>query len=190
MAAGKSTVAQLLAERFPRAVHVRGDVFRRFVVAGRVEPTPDMPEEARSQLMLRYQLAVSTADAYARANFVAVVQDVIIGPVLADVVERIHTRPRYVIALDPEPKVIVERERTRTKAGYVDGWEVAQLATEFRQTTPRMGLWVNSSDQEPQDTVRAILDHLDEARIDGASLPGSPFQAWVAGSRHADLPRP
>ena len=28
-AAGKSTVAQELAERLPRSVHVRGDVFRR-----------------------------------------------------------------------------------------------------------------------------------------------------------------
>ncbi|WP_324193143.1 zeta toxin family protein [Nocardia nova] len=30
-AAGKSTVAQALAERLPRSAHVRGDVFRRFV---------------------------------------------------------------------------------------------------------------------------------------------------------------
>jgi len=69
MAAGKSTVAQLLAERFPRAVHVRGDVFRRFIVTGRVEPTtPNMPPEAQAQLMLRHQLAVATADAYAPAG--------------------------------------------------------------------------------------------------------------------------
>lgn len=33
MAAGKSTVAQLLAESLPRAVHVRGDVFRRMIVS-------------------------------------------------------------------------------------------------------------------------------------------------------------
>jgi dephospho-CoA kinase len=37
MAAGKSTVAQLIAERLPRAVHVRGDVFRRMIVSGRFE---------------------------------------------------------------------------------------------------------------------------------------------------------
>ncbi|MFJ2642038.1 MULTISPECIES: AAA family ATPase [unclassified Streptomyces] len=35
MASGKSTVAQGLAERLPRSVHVRGDVFRRMVVSGR-----------------------------------------------------------------------------------------------------------------------------------------------------------
>ncbi|MEV7239508.1 AAA family ATPase, partial [Streptomyces sp. NPDC051020] len=46
MAAGKSTVAQALAERLPRAVHVRGDVFRRMVVSGRAEMVPGAYEEA------------------------------------------------------------------------------------------------------------------------------------------------
>lgn len=31
MAAGKSTVAELLARRLPRSVHLRGDLFRRMV---------------------------------------------------------------------------------------------------------------------------------------------------------------
>ncbi|MFE4593275.1 hypothetical protein [Streptomyces laurentii] len=33
MAAGKSTVAELLARRLPRAAHVRGDLFRRMMEA-------------------------------------------------------------------------------------------------------------------------------------------------------------
>src|ERR1700691_5532895 len=32
-AAGKSTVAQLLAQQLPRSVHLRGDTFRRMIVA-------------------------------------------------------------------------------------------------------------------------------------------------------------
>ena len=38
-ASGKSTVADLLARRFQRGVHVKGDVFRRMVVSGRAEMT-------------------------------------------------------------------------------------------------------------------------------------------------------
>lgn len=53
MASGKSTVAQAAAERLPRSVHVRGDVFRRMIVSGRVEMTPDAPAEALRQLELR-----------------------------------------------------------------------------------------------------------------------------------------
>ena len=34
MASGKSTVAQVLAERLPRSVHLRGDAFRRMIVNG------------------------------------------------------------------------------------------------------------------------------------------------------------
>lgn len=36
MASGKSTVAQALAERLPRAAHVRGDLFRRMIVSPRI----------------------------------------------------------------------------------------------------------------------------------------------------------
>jgi len=35
MAAGKSTVARLLASRFERGVYLEGDLFRRSIVAGR-----------------------------------------------------------------------------------------------------------------------------------------------------------
>ena len=41
MASGKSTTAQALAERLPRCVHLRGDVFRRLILTGRVAlPAP------------------------------------------------------------------------------------------------------------------------------------------------------
>ncbi len=61
MAAGKSTVAELLAGRLPRAAHVRGDVFRRMVVSGREEMSPEETAEARSQLELRYRLSALVA---------------------------------------------------------------------------------------------------------------------------------
>lgn len=48
MASGKSTVAQLLAERLPRAAHVRGDAFRRMIVTGRRDMTPARAQRRRS----------------------------------------------------------------------------------------------------------------------------------------------
>jgi 2-phosphoglycerate kinase len=53
-AAGKSTVAQLLAERLPQSVDVRGDLFRRMVISGRADMTPEPTAEALRQLRLRY----------------------------------------------------------------------------------------------------------------------------------------
>src|SRR5947208_16070138 len=55
-AAGKSTVAELLARRFPQGVHVKGDVFRRMIVAGRAEMTASPSQQAYQQLRLRYRL--------------------------------------------------------------------------------------------------------------------------------------
>ena len=55
-AAGKSTIAQILAERLPRSVHVRGDLFRRMVINGRADMTPDPSAEAVRQLRLRHRL--------------------------------------------------------------------------------------------------------------------------------------
>jgi len=52
MAAGKSTVASLLARRFRRGVHLEGDLFRRMIVHGRQEMTPDPSPEALDQLKL------------------------------------------------------------------------------------------------------------------------------------------
>ncbi|MDZ5446348.1 AAA family ATPase [Micromonospora sp. 4G57] len=78
MAAGKSTVAELLARRVPRSVHLRGDVFRRMVVNGRAEMTAQPSEEAWRQLRLRYELAATVADRYAGAGFTVVLQDVVL----------------------------------------------------------------------------------------------------------------
>ncbi len=167
MAAGKSTVAQRLAELRVRSVHVRGDVFRRFMVGGRVEPEPEMSEEAWAQLRLRYRLAVTTADLYAEAGFAVVLQDVILGPVLAEVVAMIKTRPRYVVVLDPDPAVIAARAAHRSKGGYsASSWDARQLVTGLRETTPAIGLWLNTAGQTPLDTAHEILGRLDEALVD------------------------
>jgi predicted kinase len=42
MAAGKSTVADLLARRFARGAHLRGDVFRKMIVTGRDPISPGL----------------------------------------------------------------------------------------------------------------------------------------------------
>jgi hypothetical protein len=54
MAAGKTTVARLLAARFARGVHLEGDFFRRSIVRGRQKITPPLSPTALEQLRLRY----------------------------------------------------------------------------------------------------------------------------------------
>ncbi|MEU7714907.1 AAA family ATPase [Micromonospora chalcea] len=158
MAVGKSTVAEGLARRLPRSVHLRGDVFRRMIVSGRADMTAEPTDEALRQLRLRYDLAASTADRYAAAGFTVVLQDVVLGPDLPAMVGRIRHRPLAVVVLAPRAEVVAARERDRPKTGYGD-WPVADLDAGFRADTPRIGLWLDTSDQTPEETVAEILAH-------------------------------
>lgn len=170
-AAGKSTVAQALAERLPRSVHVRGDLFRRMIVNGRAEIGPADPgQEAVRQLHLRYELAVDVADQYAAAGFTVVLQDIILGEDLARVVDRIRTCPLAIVVLAPRSDVVrdrdTERRRRLGKVAYKPGdQDVTDLDTVLRTRTPRLGLWIDSSGLTVEQTTDQILRHLDSHAV-------------------------
>lgn len=172
MAAGKSTVARALAERFERSVHLRGDTFRRFVVSGRVEMSPDPSPQAWAQLELRYELAVMCADRYVDAGFVTVMQDVILGPVLPRVIDMFRTRPVALIVLAPSPAVVTSRERDRAKVGYRD-FTPADLDADLRERTPHIGLWVDNTELSVDETVQYILDNQHDAICSRPSAPNA-----------------
>jgi predicted kinase len=168
MAAGKSTVAQALAERLPKSVHLRGDTFRRMIVSGRAEMTADYTGEAYQQLLLRYRLSAVTAAEYVKNGFTVVYQDVILGEVLSDVIGMLHSAspdtPLHVIVLSPSPEVAAVRDQARTKTGYGD-WTAEMLDQSLRDETPRVGLWLDNSMQTIEETVDAILQRLPEAVV-------------------------
>jgi chloramphenicol 3-O-phosphotransferase len=164
-AAGKSTVAQALAERLPgRTVHVHGDQFRRWVVRGRADMTPDAGPEAVRQLRLRHLLTARTCDAYADAGFTVVAQDVVLGEALPVMVEAIRTRPLHVVVLAPHPEAVVAREARRGKQAY-DRWTVDALDHALREETPRLGLWLDTSELSVEDTVEEILRRAEESQV-------------------------
>ena len=158
-ASGKSTVADLLARRFDRGVHVKGDVFRRMVVSGRHDMPSAPSDEAWRQLRLRYQLGATTADAYHHASFSVVLQDVIIGTVLAEYLTAIKSRPLVLVVLCPSVEVVAARETARPKTAYRAGLsEITEWDALFRRETPRIGMWIDTSDQQPAETVDAIVE--------------------------------
>jgi len=156
MASGKSTVAQLLAERLDRSVHLRGDMFRKMIVNDRREVRPDADQAELEQLLLRYRLTAQAADTYFAAGFNVVVQDVVIGRMLEDFVSFVHSRPFYVVVLNPDPSVVAQREAGRAKKGYGD-WTVEGLNEVLLGETPRIGMWLDSSSMTAEQTVDEIL---------------------------------
>ncbi|APU15042.1 MULTISPECIES: AAA family ATPase [Actinoalloteichus] len=170
-AAGKSTVAQLLAERLPRAVHLRGDLFRKMIVAGRREMTPDAEPAALEQLRLRHRLTASVADEYVRAGFAVVAQDIVIGEELPRLLAAVHSRPLFLVVLAPDVASIADREAGRGKTAYGPAWGVEELDRLFRAETPRLGLWLDTSRQTPEETVQEILTRAwTEAGVDPAPM--------------------
>jgi chloramphenicol 3-O-phosphotransferase len=155
-AAGKSTVAQLLAEQLPRSVHIRGDLFRRMVINGRADMTPEPTSEALRQLRLRHQLTAAVSDAYFQAGFTVITQDIILGDYLSEMTTMIRSRPLLVVVLAPQPATIAAREAARGKTAY-DAWAIEQLDDVLRNQTPRLGLWLDTTRQTPGQTVQEIL---------------------------------
>lgn len=165
MAAGKSTVAQALAERLPRSVHLRGDLFRRMIVNGRAEMNAELSAEAFHQLRLRYRIAAAAARLYLDAGFTVVYQDIIIGPMLAEVVDSYRELPLSVVVLCPQPNIVAARDAARGKTGYPDPAAVHVFDRVLREATPRLGYWLDTSELNVAETVDRILAHLSQAAI-------------------------
>jgi chloramphenicol 3-O-phosphotransferase len=163
MAAGKSSLAQALAERLPRSVHLRGDVFRRMIVGGRAAMTVPLSDEAKCQLDLRYRLAADAAQTYIAAGFSVVYQDVILGPLLAQVVRRYAGLRLAVVVLCPRPEVLAAREAGRAKRGYPDVETITALDHTLRADTPRLGLWLDTSELTLAASADEVLARLPEA---------------------------
>src|SRR5262245_26065871 len=164
MASGKSTVAELLAQRFERGVHVRGDTFRKMIVSGRAEITPDLPKEAVAQLELRRSIAARTADDYWRAGFDVVVQDILIGDAFETFLSTITARPLYAVVLVASPPVISQRERARPKTGY-GSWTVEASCDALDTETAHIGLWLDTSELSADETVNEIVRRHEEAAV-------------------------
>jgi chloramphenicol 3-O-phosphotransferase len=164
MAAGKSPVADLLAIRLPKSVHIHGDVFRRMVVSGHADMTPNPSTDALAQLNLRYDMAAMTADRCAEDGFDAIVQDVILGKDLADFVKRIASPERYLVVLSPSLSAFDWREEQRSKTGYVH-LSTGALDEMLRRETAQIGYWLDCSSQTPDETVADILANLQLAAV-------------------------
>ena len=163
-AAGKTTVGRLLAERFARGVFLEGDAFRRCIVTGREEMTPDLSPQAIRQLRLRYRVAALAADAYCAEGFTVVVEDVVAGSLLDEYVALIESRPLHVVVLLPSLDAVRAREAAREQVGYVH-FTADDLHEGFASGTTRVGLWLDTSELTPDETVEAILARTSEALV-------------------------
>lgn len=160
---GKSTVADLLASRFARGVHVRGGQFYRWAVRGWVHfDDVERRDDARRLLRLRYRLAATVADEYAAEGFTCVVQDNIYGADVRTWFDTLATQPRHLVVLRPSVGVVTrrhdERRRATGKVAYSSTYTPAQNDDDVATIPEELGgLWLDTSHQTPEDTVDEIV---------------------------------
>ena len=163
--AGKSTVSRLLAQRFDRGVHVDADVLLRMVVSGNawapdgppINPLedPGLQQEAQVQLRLRARHASLLADSFFAAGFTVIVDEIAIGSRLSDFQVDIKGRPLLLVTLAPRPDVVAKRDAERPGRDVFHVW--AHLDEVVRRTMRNVGLWLDTSDMTPEETVAEIM---------------------------------
>jgi adenylate kinase family enzyme len=159
--AGKSTVARLLAATFKRAAHLHTDDFWHAIVSGGIPPyAPD--SETQNHVVLR--VIAGAAATYAEGGFVVVV-DGIVGPWMLHHVEEAraeHGNPQLdYIVLRPTRTVTLDRARGRTAPdALVDEGAVLSMWDQFADLREYERCVIDTSDHQPKETVRAVLDAL------------------------------
>jgi len=169
-AAGKSTIADLLAREFDPAVHVRGGQFYRWATSGWVHPAGSgQTERARELLDLRYRLSAHAAGEYRAAGFTSVIQDNIFGDDVPRWLAMVAGQRRHLVVLRPSPDVVAARDARRRastgKIAYRPGGYTIDGLDEQLGRTPRIGLWLDTSRQTPAQTVAEILRRRAEAEV-------------------------
>ncbi|MGB9280109.1 MAG: AAA family ATPase, partial [Pseudonocardiaceae bacterium] len=116
-AAGKSTVARILADRFEPSAVVGGDAFFGFLTRGAIPPW--LPE-ANDQNDIVVHAAAAAAGQYASGGYLTVYDGVVypwFHPAFATATGLAH--PDYLVLL-PSLERCVERVRTRRGHGFTD----------------------------------------------------------------------
>jgi predicted kinase len=153
--AGKSTVARLLAASLPRAAWVSADALQKMIVSGGRWPEErEMSSDAAGQLRLRLRNACLLGRSFVAAGFSAVVDDIVIGERVDHLLEEMAGDRFVFVMLTPRAEAVRERERGRGTRLWAE-WE--WLIEEIEQRTRRVGLWLDSSEQTPEETVAEIL---------------------------------
>jgi len=156
MAAGKSTVAELLGQRFERGVH---RARRRLSKDDRAWSRPDHTRARRRGASSTRPSSAhrgSVANDYWRDDFTVVLQDIYAGDALANVVGRLEISPLYVVVLNPRPE---RRRDARTTAREVRLRRVGYRGSMriILEETSHIGLWLDTSELSPRRPLRRFF---------------------------------
>jgi predicted kinase len=161
-AAGKSTVARLLASRFARGAHVEGDALHHMIVSGdeSIQEPGEPQGEAARQYYLRLKQMCLVGRSFYEAGFTVALDDIVLGESWRYVQAQLDGLPISLVVLAPRVEVVAQqRDLTRAKRPLGAAWAI-YLDQGLRASMAGNGLWLDSSDQTPDETVDHILQRL------------------------------
>jgi chloramphenicol 3-O-phosphotransferase len=162
--AGKTTVSRALALRWPAAAHVDGDKLRSWIVSGVAWPDPELEGEAARQYELAIRNQCLLARSYAEAGFTPVLDHVVVtGDHLQAYLNYLSGGHVYFVVLAPGTEVAARRDAERPEKSVGDRFML--LDEVMREELAGRGLWIDSSALSVEETVDAILEGRERARI-------------------------
>jgi adenylylsulfate kinase-like enzyme len=167
MAAGKSTIARALAQHFARGVYVEADALQRMIISGGEwvsQSQPDEPHgEAARQLRLRLKNMCLLGRSFFEAGFTVVLDDIILGDRWQHLQKELQGLPFSLVVLAPHIDIVQQRGMQRAKGPQGSAW-AEYLDHALRTTMEGIGLWIDNSNQTPEETVNEILQKLLRSR--------------------------
>ncbi len=159
-AAGKSTLARAILEKFERGIHIPVDDLREFVVAGIAHPV-GWSEETSRQFALAEQTAADIAIRYYDAGF-SVAIDHLHNPasIEENIVARLHPRPVKRLMIAPTKEINLRRNQERTTKPFSHEILIKTIETIHDQAlTEPLPDWIriDNSDLSIDETVERIL---------------------------------
>lgn len=152
---GKTTTAKLLAEHFPKSVHLGGDTVQHFIVNGLVWPDEKPRKEAKDQLELRDKNLIALANNFYKNGFVPIIDVVIAHKSELEQYNRDLVVKPKVYMLDCGTKEMAARDRKREKH-VTARW--AHLRPHMKRELHDGCRWIDSSCKDVRKVVSAILE--------------------------------
>ena len=157
--AGKTSVARALASRFARGAHIESDRIQDLIVSGGLHPQEEPEAEAERQLRLRTRNVCLLADSFFAASVTPIVDCVVVSRArLDDFLAFLRSRPIFLVQLAPELEVAADRDARRAEKSVLELWR--HLDVELREQLPGVGLWLDTSELSPEETVEVILERV------------------------------
>jgi predicted kinase len=157
---GKSTTAEILASRLPRAVHLESDAFFRFIRSGAVEP---WKPESHEQNDLVMRLVAQAALGYAAAGYFTIVDGIVIPKwflrPLRDAFHETGQQSAYAVLRAPLA-VCSARARERERVPLAEPAVIEQLWQSFADLGELERHVIDLDGQSPEEAADLVTEHL------------------------------